>query len=66
VFPVEITQEEYEALVEYRAANKNTSEETTRLVVIPVERLLVTMIKAGMPLELTESDVSDAMNIASA
>jgi ribosome assembly protein YihI (activator of Der GTPase) len=65
VFPIEITQEEHKALVEYRAASKNASEETTRLVTTCIDRLLKIMIKAGMPLEPTESDVSDATKVAS-
>ena len=66
MFPVEITQEEWQALVEYRTASLTPSEETTRLATIPVLRLLVMMIEAGMPLEGTETDVSDAMNVAPA
>jgi hypothetical protein len=69
VIPVEITQEEHKALVNYRAAAaacKNPSGETARLVVITVEKFLVMMINARMPLEPTEYDVSDAMNVAAA
>jgi hypothetical protein len=33
---------------------------------IPVRRLLVMMIKAGMSFEPIKSDVSDAMNVSSA
>ena len=67
MFPVEITKREHGAIVEYRTT-KNPSAETANLVVIPVRRLLEMMIKAGMPLEPIESDVSesDAMGVTSA
>jgi hypothetical protein len=65
VFPVEITKKEHRAIIEYRTT-KNPSAETADLVLIPVSRLLVMMIKAGMPLEPIESDVSDAMNVTAA
>jgi hypothetical protein len=69
VIPVEITQEEHKAIVNYRAAAaacKNPSEETSRLVVIGVVKLLEMMINARKSLEADESDDLDAMNVAAA
>lgn len=60
MFPVEVTNGEYDAIVLYRA-DKNPSAETIRLVVNPVDRLLKMLLNAGMSLEL-KSDVSDAMD----
>ena len=50
MFPVEITKGQHKAIKQYRA-NNNPSAETARQVLIPLNRLLVMMIEAGMPLE---------------
>lgn len=64
MFPVEVTNGEYDAIVLYRA-DKNPSAKTIRLVVNPVDRLLKMLLNAGMSLEL-KSDVSDAMDVTAA
>ena len=69
MIPVEITQEEHKATVNYRAAAtacKNPSEETSRLVVNGVVKLLDMMINARKSLEADEFDVLDAMDVATA
>jgi hypothetical protein len=64
VSPVEITKREHKAVKDYRA-NNNPSAENARLVTIPLNRLLVMMIKAGMPLEPI-SDVPNTVNVTAA